>query len=143
MATAYAGLALLAGAYCGFDPEVWTGIYVGTFAGLVSLVVELAVVGRSMRLFNENGLQATLMTFTMRLGAVGGLGVCFLADGSWVDLQAFCLSYCATFFIYMCWLTWRTAKQPTQFERRQAANASAQREVAQPQIARFAAGGVR
>ena len=98
-----------------------SGVYAGTLAGLISLVVEIAVIGRSLRLFEHNGMGATLQTFTMRLVIVGALGIWFMREASATDAQAFCLSYCGTFFVYLCWLTWRTYKAPVQYQARRAA----------------------
>ncbi len=99
-------------AYSGTSPRVMSGVYAGTFAGLISLVVEMAVIGRSMRLFHHNGMQATLQTFILRLMIVGGVGIWFMRPESGTDVNAFCLTYCATFFVYLCWLTWRTYNAP-------------------------------
>lgn len=102
-------------AYCGLSPRTMSGVYVGTLTGLMSLVVEIAVIGRSLRLFQHNGMRATLETFTMRLVTVGALGIWFMRGESGTDAQAFCLTYCGTFFVYLCWLTWRTYKAPVQY----------------------------
>ena len=112
-------------AYRGLNPETMSGIYAGVFAGLISLVVEIAVIGRSLRLFAHNGMGATLQTFTMRLVIVGALGIWFMRGASATDAQAFCLSYCGTFFVYLCWLTWRTYKAPVQYQGKRAAPAAA------------------
>ena len=103
-------------AFRGFDATVMSGVYVGTLLGLVSLVIEMAVIGRSMRLFHHNGMQATLQTFTMRLVTVGAPGRWFMRDASGTDPQSFCLTYCSTFFVYMCWLTWRTYNAPVHYQ---------------------------
>ncbi len=100
-----------------------SGVYVGTFAGLISLAIEIAVIGRSLRLFAHNGMGATLQTFTMRLAIVGALGMWFMRDASATDPSAFCLSYCGTFFVYLCWLTWRTYKAPVQYRPKSAGTA--------------------
>ncbi len=114
MALLFLVLLWLVAAYRGFDPTVALGLAVGTFVGLVSLVGEIAIVGRSMRSFARNGIGATLTTFGMRLATVGMLGVWFLVLDA-VDAEAFCLSYISTFFVYMCWLTWRYHREPVHY----------------------------
>ena len=118
----------------GFDAATMAGVYTGTFFGLISLAIEMAVIGRSLRIFEHNGMQATLQTFVMRLVIVGALGMWFMRADSGTDAQAFCLSYCSTFFVYMCWLTWRTYNQPVHYvgkreKARRAAKAAAKSNV--------------
>jgi len=122
----------------GFSAPTMGGVYVGTFTGLISLVVEIAVIGRSMRIFQHTGVGATLQTFMLRLAVVGSLGCAFARDASSTDAYAFCLSYCGTFFVYMCWLTWRTYKMPVQYRPR-----SRPVVQARPVRDRAVAGGVR
>jgi hypothetical protein len=103
-------------AISGFNAATMSGVYAGTFLGLISLVVEMGVIGRSLRRFEDDGLQATLRAFILRLVLVGSVGTWFARAGSGSDAPAYCLSYCATFFVYMCWLTWRTYHQPVQYQ---------------------------
>jgi hypothetical protein len=117
LAVTYVVLAWLIALHCGYVPATSAGIAIGTFVGLGSLVAEIAIIGRSMRGFERNGMGATLQTFTMRLLTVGALGGLFLFVDA-VDAEAFCLSYFATFFVYMCWLTWRCYQQPVQYKRK-------------------------
>lgn len=102
--------------YCGISPRVMSGVYVGTLLGLASLVLEMAVIGRSMRLFHHNGMQATLQTFSVRLVLVLAIGAWSMRPASGTDASAFCLTYCSTFFVYLCWLTWRTYNAPVQYQ---------------------------
>ena len=96
----------------------WAGAVVGTFAGLSMLVFEMALIGRSMRRFARGGMQATLQSFTLRLAIVGSLGMWFMREGSGTDSQSFCLTFVATFFVYLCWLTWRVYNEPVQYRAR-------------------------
>ena len=120
----------------GFTPMTMSGVYTGTFFGLITLAVEMAVIGRSLRIFEHNGMQATLQTFIMRLIIVGGLGMWFMRVGSGTDAQAFCLSYCATFFVYMCWLTWRTYNQPVHYQGKSTRQVKSTQEVKSTQAKR-------
>lgn len=102
--------------YSGLGPESVTGMSVGTFLGLGTLAVELAVIRHAYRTQVGDPAQATFGTFFMRLAVVGLLHFAFMAQGSGVDPSAFSLSYCGSFFVYMCWLTWRIATLPPQYQ---------------------------
>ena len=43
----------------------------------------------------------------MRLVVVSPLTIVFGMKGSGIDSQGFALGYLVTFFVYLCWLTWR------------------------------------
>lgn len=132
LAACYAVLVWLIRLHRGAVPEVSLAIAIGTFVGLASLVMEIAIVGRSMRLVELNGMNATLTTFGIRLGTVGAFGGWFIALGA-VDSEAFCLSYFATFFLYLCWLTWRIYNEPVHYDAAKAArNAAAKAQAATP-----------
>ncbi len=103
-------------ALLGFNAVTMSGVYTGTFFGLISLVVEMAVIGRSLRTFEDDGMKATLRAFILRLVLVGSIGTWFARADSGTSAAAYCLTYCATFFVYMCWLTWRTYHQPVQYQ---------------------------
>jgi len=145
LAATYVGLAWLVAAHRGLAPEVTLGIAIGTFVGLASLIMEVAIVGRSMRSVERNGMSATLKTFGIRLATVGALGGWFIVQDA-VDAEAFCLAYFATFFLYMCWLTWRVYNEPVHYHAAKARNqrvVAAAAEPAAPAVEReLVSGGV-
>lgn len=107
----------------GLSPETFTASAIGAFLGLISLAVEIGMVERSARTFHAQGVQATFLSFVMRLVIVAPLTLLFMKKSVGVDHEAFALTYCATFFLYLCWLTWETYHAPAQY-RPKAAGAS-------------------
>ena len=99
-------------ALAGFRPESFLGAEIGAFLGLISLVFEIALVTRAERTFHAQGVQTTFMSFMMRLATVGPLTMLFMKSDIGVDPQAFALTYCGTFFLYMCWLAFKTYHAP-------------------------------
>ena len=89
-------------------------------AGLVlaSLVLEINIVERAMRMPRGDTASATFQTFAMRLALVAPLTFVFQRAGSSVDGTAFAISYLTTFFVYLCWLTWKTYHAPVQYKGR-------------------------
>ncbi len=102
--------------YRGLNPASFTGVEVGTVIGLLSLVLEIHLVERAMRSANGDVAGATFQTFAMRLALVAPLTFAFQSKGSSVDGTAFAVSYFSTFFVYLCWLTWKTYHAPVQFK---------------------------
>jgi hypothetical protein len=102
-------------ALCGARPESVLGMSIGTFLGLVALVLEIAMVERAERTFHAQGVQTTFMSFMMRLATVGPLTILFMKSELGVSPHAFALSYCATFVSYMCWLSWKTYHAPAHY----------------------------
>jgi hypothetical protein len=86
---------------------------IGGFLGFVSLALEIGMVERSARTFHAQGVQTTFLSFIMRLVVVAPLTLLFMKGSLGVDHEAFAISYCATFFLYLCWLTWATYHAPT------------------------------
>lgn len=99
----------------GLTPATTTAAALGGFLGLVSLAIEIGLLERSARTFHAQGVQTTFISFVMRLGIVAPLTLLFMKPAVGIDAQAFALSYCGTFFIYMCWLTWETYHAPVQY----------------------------
>lgn len=102
----------------GANPASFLGLQIGAFLGLVSLVLEIAMLERSFRTFHAQGVQTTFMSFMMRLVVVAPLTLLFMKSALGVDHEAFALSYCATFFLYLCWLTWKTYHAPSLYRPR-------------------------
>lgn len=103
---------------CGNGPAAWLGIQIGSFLGLVSLVIEIALVERSARTFHAQGVQTTFMSFILRIATVAPLTLLFMKAEIGVDSQAFAVSYCGTFFLYLCWLAWETYHAPVAYRPR-------------------------
>ena len=114
----FVGVQALVVTYRGASPQVFNALEVGTLAGLVSLVLEFVLIERSDRTFHAQGVQATFLSFVMRLVVVAPLTLLFLRKGSETDHEAFALSYCSTFFVYLCWLTWKSYHAPVQYRAR-------------------------
>lgn len=121
----YLGIVALVAALRGSNPETWLGVHIGTFLGFVSLVIEIAMVERSSRTFHAQGVQTTFMSFLMRIVVVGPATLLFMKPELGVDHEAFALSYLATFFVYMCWLTWKTYHAPAHYRPKAARAAGA------------------
>lgn len=98
----------------GFEPATFSGLWIGAFVGLVSLAVELSMVGRASRDPNSDGMQVVLGTFMMRCMTVGALTLGLWTIDS-IDATAFAISYCSTFVVYLTWLTWRMAMTPSSY----------------------------
>lgn len=118
-----------------------TGALLGGFLGLVSLAVEIGMQERSARTFHAQGLQTTFLSFVMRVVVVAPLTILFMGGGLGIDHEAFALSYCATFLLYLCWLTWETYHAPAAYRPRAAAGGL--RVVVQPRDGRAAVGSAR
>ncbi len=118
LAAVFVGIQALVVGYRGASPRVFTAVEAGSVAGLVSLLLELHMIDRSDRSFSATGVQATFMSFVMRLVVVAPLTLLFMRKGSEVDHEAFALSYCSTFFVYLCWLTWKSYHAPVQYKGR-------------------------
>ncbi len=110
-------------ALCGARPETTLGMSIGTFLGLIALVMEIAMVERAERTFHAQGVQTTFMSFMMRLATVGPLTILFMKSELGVSPHAFALSYCATFVSYMCWLGWKTYHAPAHYRPKAKASA--------------------
>lgn len=118
LALSQMGTIALVAAMLGAKPSVFLGSCAGTFAGLVSLVIEMAMVERSARTFHAQGVQTTFMSFLMRLVTVGAVTLLLRFMDSGADPVAFALTYCGTFFLYLCWLTWVTYHAPVHYRGR-------------------------
>ena len=102
----------------GSRPEAFLGLEIGIVLGLAALVFEIALAERAERTFYAQGVQTTFMSFMMRLATVGPLTMLFMKRDIGVDPQAFALSYCSTFVVYMCWLAWKTYYAPSTYRPR-------------------------
>ncbi len=118
LALTFLGLEALVLGYCGLNPRSFTGVEIGALLGLANLVLELHVVERAMRLPKGDTAGATFQTFAMRLALVGPLTFVFQRAGSSVDATAFAVAYLVTFFLYLCWLTWKSYHAPVQYRAR-------------------------
>lgn len=107
----------------GVSPATVTASCLGAFLGLVSLAIEIGLVERSARSFHAQGLQTTFISFVLRLTIVAPLTLLFMKSSLGVDHEAFALTYCATFFLYLCWLTVETYRAPAAYRPRAAAGA--------------------
>lgn len=99
----------------GATPRTFAALALGGLLGLVSLTVELGMLARSARTFHAQGVQTTFLSFMMRLGVVAPVTLLLMKSDLGMDPQSFALSYCATFFLYLCWLTWVTYHAPVQY----------------------------
>jgi hypothetical protein len=118
IAVTFLGLEALVVLYRGLTPASVTGVEVGAVFGLFSLVVEMHLVASALRSTKGDPAGATFQTFAMRLAVVAPLTWAFGGSGSGVDSVAFAVSYCVTFFVYLCWLTWKTYHMPVQYRPR-------------------------
>lgn len=98
----------------GATPEAFAGVTTGSFIGLLCLALEFALVERSARTMHQDGSQAILATFTLRVFVVGILTL-WLGTTLWADATAFAVSFCNTFFVYLGWLTWRIGVAPSAY----------------------------
>ena len=114
----YVALEALVLGYRGLNPASFTGVEIGAAIGLASLVLEMNLIGRAMRTLKGDVAGATFQTFAMRLAIVGPLTFVFQRGKSGVDGTAFAVSYLVTFFVYLCWLTWKTYHTPVQYKGR-------------------------
>ena len=118
IAVTFAGLETLVVLYRGLHPASVTGVEVGAVLGLLSLVLEMHLVQRALSTEKGDPAGATFQTFAMRLAVVAPLTFAFSGSRSGVDSVAFAVSYCVTFFVYLCWLTWKTYHMPVQYKPR-------------------------
>jgi hypothetical protein len=118
IAVTFLGLEALVVLYRGLNPASVTGVEVGAVFGLLSLVLEIHLVERALRTPKGDPAGATFQTFAMRLAVVAPLTFAFSGSRSGVDDVAFAVSYCVTFFVYLCWLTWKTYHMPVQYRPR-------------------------
>ena len=102
----------------GLNPASFTGVEIGVVLGLGSLALEMNLVERAMRSVKGDPAGATFQTFVMRLGLVAPLTFAFARKGSGVDASAFAIGYLVTFFVYLCWLTWKSYHAPVQYKGR-------------------------
>jgi hypothetical protein len=102
----------------GLSPRTVTPAALGAFLGLVSLAVEIGLLERSARTFHAQGVQTTFISFVMRLGTVAPVTLLLMKPSLGMDAQSFALSYCGTFFLYLCWLTWETYRAPVHYRPR-------------------------
>jgi len=108
------------------SPATAMAACLGGFLGLVSLALEMAMLERAARTFHAQGVQTTFLSFMMRLAVVGPTTLLLMKSEIGLDAQAFALSYCSTFFLYLCSLTWVTYHAPAQYKpRARAATAAA------------------
>lgn len=114
----FAGLEALVVLYRGVHPASVTGVAVGAVLGLLSLVLEMHLVENALRTPKGEPAGAAVQTFAMRLAVVAPLTFAFSGKGSGVDNVAFAVSHCVTFFVYLCWLTWKTYHMPVQYRPR-------------------------
>jgi hypothetical protein len=112
----FVGLNVLVVGYRGLNPATFTGVEIGSAIGLASLVLEIHVIERAMRSARSDAAGATFQTFAMRLALLAPLMFVFQRRSLGVDSQAFAVSYLVTFFVYLCWLTWKTYHAPVQFK---------------------------
>ena len=112
----FLGLQWLLVLYVDLTPASVAGLQLGAFLGLASLAIEIECLARAFRASWRDPSQVTFMSFFLRLATVGPLTLLFAKEGSAIGSEPFALSYCSTFFVYMCWLTWRMATAPTSFE---------------------------
>jgi len=110
----FVALEALVVGYGGLRPQTFIGVEIGALLGLISLVLEMQIVGRAMRMPRGDTAAATFQTFAMRLALVAPLTLVFQRTGSNVDGTSFAVSYLVTFFVYLCWLTWKTYHAPVQ-----------------------------
>ena len=99
----------------GVTPGSTTGVLLGGFLGLISLALETGMIERSSRTFHAQGVQTTFLSFLMRLAVVAPLTLLFSKTEVGIDHEAFALSYCGTFLLYLCWLTWHTYHAPVRY----------------------------
>lgn len=96
----------------GVSPATTGAVLLGGFLGLVSLAIEIAMLERSARTFHAQGVMTTFLSFMMRLAVVAPVTLLLMKSDLGLDAQSYALSYCATFLLYMCWLTWVTYHAP-------------------------------
>lgn len=111
----FAGIEALVLRMTGVSPATVAGTLLGGFLGLISLAIEIGLLDRSARTFHAQGVQTTFISFVMRMCVVAPLTLLFMKGEIGVHHQAFALSYCGTFFLYLCWLTWETYHAPAQY----------------------------
>lgn len=115
MALMFLGLEAMVIVWCGLRPASFSGVAIGAMIGLASLALEIQIVERAMRSAKGDTASATFQTFAMRLALVAPITFAFQMKGSGVDASAFAVSYLVTFFVYLCWLTWKSYHAPVQY----------------------------
>jgi hypothetical protein len=115
MAATFLGLEAMVTVWCGLRPASFSGVFIGAVIGLASLAFEIQIVERAMRSAKGDTASATFQTFAMRLALVAPITFAFQMKGSSVDASAFAVSYLVTFFVYLCWLTWKSYHAPVQY----------------------------
>lgn len=118
LAATYIGLVTAILAYRHVVPATVAGVAVGTLLGLASMVFEIHVVERAARQEKGDTAGATFQTFALRLAVVAPLTLAFQRVAGRVDAESFAVTYVATFFAYLCWLTWRAYHTPVAYRRR-------------------------
>jgi hypothetical protein len=118
LVAAFAAVEWLVFTLCGVSARTVTPAALGVFLGLISLAIEIGLLERSARTFHAQGVQTTFISFAMRLATVGPVTLLLMKSSLGMDPQAFALSYCGTFFLYLCWLTWETYRAPVQYRPR-------------------------
>ena len=116
LAATFVGLDALLVAWRGLAPATCTALAFGTLLGLGSLVLEIQMIERAMRTKSGDVANATFQSFAMRLVLVAPTTFWFSRDGSGVDHTGFAVAYLVTFFVYLCWLTWKTYHAPVQYK---------------------------
>lgn len=112
----YVGCGWLTLLYTGVEASTVMAFEIGTFLGLASLAVELILVERDEKRESGNPSEAVFASFFLRLAVVGPFTMWFGAMDVGVHAEAFALSYLSTFFVYLCWLTWKVATAPVHYK---------------------------
>jgi hypothetical protein len=112
----FLGCAWLTLNYTGVRVDTVVGFEIGTFLGLLCLAVELALVERSSQRRTGDPSEAVFASFFLRLAVVGPFTMWFGMACKSVHAEAFALSYLSTFFVYLCWLTWKVATAPSSYK---------------------------
>ncbi|MCE9637214.1 MAG: hypothetical protein K8T90_16025 [Planctomycetes bacterium] len=110
----------------GISPATVIAATIGIFLGLISLAVEIGLLERSARTFHAQGVQTTFISFVMRLATVAPVTLLMMKTSLGLDPQAFALSYCGTFFLYLCWLTVETYHAPVHYRPKTVTTAAGQ-----------------
>lgn len=89
---------------------------IGTFLGLASLAAEFMLVRQDDLRAARDPSQGVFAGFFLRLTIVGPLTMAFGNMDLGVHAEAFALSYLSTFFVYLCWLTWKIGTAPPSYQ---------------------------
>ena len=112
----FLGCGWLTLAYTGVEASTVMAFQIGTFLGLLSLAVELILIERDGQRESADPSQAVFASFFLRLAIVGPFTMWFGAVDVGVHAEGFALSYLSTFFVYLCWLTWKVATAPVHYK---------------------------